>query len=34
LQLVTAIAEAFNVAQLKVADAGLLEGTFLDAGRD
>ncbi len=34
LQLATAIAETFEITQLKVADAGLLEGTFLDACRD
>ena len=34
LQLATAIANSFEVTHLKVADAGLLEGTFLDACRD
>lgn len=34
LQLATTIAKAFEITQLKVADAGLLEGTFLDACRD
>ncbi len=34
LQLATTIAKAFEITQLKVADAGLLEGTFLDSCRD
>ncbi len=34
LELVTTIAQAFGVTYLKVADAGLLEGAFLDACRD
>lgn len=34
LQLATAIAQSMRVSHLKVADAGLLEGTFLAACRD
>ncbi|MBD1399284.1 rod shape-determining protein [Pelovirga terrestris] len=34
LQLASTIAKSFEITQLKVADAGLLEGTFLDACRD
>jgi exopolyphosphatase/guanosine-5'-triphosphate,3'-diphosphate pyrophosphatase len=34
LQLATAIAKSLDVTHLKVADAGLLEGTFLTACRD